>query len=135
MDGKTLTNRTLQLLNEVSTSAIINSRATFDFINDAARDWVIKTECLTAEDTLTTVASQAGYVLKADYLGLYLKQNNRFYVKFYDGSNYTFIDFREYTEVYYGNLDTSLLRITAAFTLRSQEPQARQDRLLAEDAY
>jgi hypothetical protein len=116
MDGKTLTSRTLQLLNEVSTSAIINSRATFDFINDAARDWVIKTECLTAEDTLTTVASQAGYVLKADYLGLYLKQNNRFYVKFYDGSNYTFIDFREYTEVYYGN-DTTAVDVPGYFTI------------------
>jgi hypothetical protein len=117
MDGKTITNRTLQLINEVSTSAMVNSRLTYDFINDAAKDWVIKTECLTAEDTLTTVASQTEYVLKADYLGLYLKQANQFYVKYYDGSNYTFIYFKEYADIYYEN-DTTDIDIPSDFTIR-----------------
>lgn len=117
MDGKTITNRVLQLLNETSSSALINTRATYDFINDGAKDWVFKTECLTAEETLTTVASQAGYVLPADYLGLYLKESNKFFVKYYDSSNYIFIYYRDYADVYYDN-DTTTVDIPSYFTIK-----------------
>jgi hypothetical protein len=117
MDGKTITNRMLQLLNELSTSAMINSRVSYDFINDAARDWVIKTECLTNEATLTTVASQTEYVLPADYLGLYLKQDNKFFVKYYDTANYIFIYFKEYADIYFEN-DSTDVDIPSDFTIR-----------------
>jgi hypothetical protein len=117
MDGKTITNRMLQLINELSTSAIINSRASYDFINEAAKDWVLQTECLTDEATLTTVASQTEYVLPADYLGLYLKQSNKYFVKYYDTSNYIFIYFKDYADIYFEN-DTTDVDIPSDFTIR-----------------
>jgi len=112
-----MTSRVLQLLNETSTSAIINSRLTYDFLNDAARDWVIQTQCLTKEQTITTVAHQSEYVLNADYLGLYLKHGGKYFVKYYDGSNYIFIDFREYAESYYEN-DTTPVDVPSFFSIR-----------------
>jgi hypothetical protein len=112
-----MTNRMLQILNEASTSGIINSRLTYDFLNEGARDWVIQTECLTAEATLTTVASTADYVLPADYLGLYMKHDGKYFVKYYDGTNYTFIDFREYASIYWEN-DTTAVDIPNYFTIR-----------------
>jgi len=112
-----MTNRVLQLLNEDSSSAIIDARTTYDFLNDAARDWVLQTECLTDEDTLTTVASQTEYVLSANYLGLYLKHDGKFFVKYYDGTNYSFIDYKTYAEIYWEN-DTTDVEIPGYFTIR-----------------
>lgn len=117
MDGANLRRRVAELLNEnETTSNLLVKRSTYDFLYDAAKNWVIKTECLTAEQTITTVASQSDYVLNADYLGLFLKRNDRFYAKYYDGSAYTFINFKPYTDVYYEN-QTTAISIPNYFTL------------------
>ncbi len=104
MNGENLTRRLLQVLNETSSSAIIDARTSYDYFYDAAKDWVIRTKCMTAEQTITTVDGTADYVLNGDYLGLYLKdRKDTLFIKLYDGSDYTFINFRPYSEVYEDN--------------------------------
>jgi hypothetical protein len=120
MDGANLTRRVLQLLNESSTSAFIDERTTFDFLYDGAKDFVIKTECLKGEQTITTTAGTADYVLNGDYLGIFFKYNGKFHVKYYDGANTTFIEYRDWNKLYYEN-NTTAQSIPDYFTLRDYQ--------------
>lgn len=116
MDGKNLTRRTLQILNEASTAAIIDSRTTYDYLYDGAKDFVVRTKCMTNEQTITTVASTSDYVLNWNYLGLFFRQNERHWIKYYNGSSYTFIEYRSYDDIYYEN-DTTAVSIPSYFTI------------------
>lgn len=116
MDGKDHLRRLEQLLGESSSGSWMKERTSYDYLYSAAQQWVKETECLTTTQTITTVASQAGYTLNGDYLSMYLKQNDRFYLKYYDGSNYTFLYFKPYQEVIYDN-DTTAVSVPSYFTI------------------
>lgn len=116
IDGKDLTRRLRHLLNLESGDPFLDSRTSYDFLYAAARQWVIETECLTAYQEITTVADQAGYTLNGDYLSLYLKEDDRFFIKFYDGTDYYFIFFKPYAEVIYDN-NTDSVAIPSYFTI------------------
>lgn len=108
MDGKDLSRRLRQLLLEASDSDYLDSRTSFDYIWEAAKEFARVTKCITAEQSITTVAEQAAYSLNGDYIGLYLKdKSNRFYVKYNDGTNDHFITFRDYEDVIFSNQTTS----------------------------
>lgn len=108
MDGESLFYKVRQSLSESSDSSWLDDRTTYDYLYEAAKGFVARTDCLTAEETITTVAEQSDYTLNADFLHLYLtNDSNEFYVKYYNGSGYTFITFREYDGIYYGNQTTS----------------------------
>ena len=116
MDGKDLKRRLRQLLGESSSGSWLDHRTSFDYLYAAAQQWVKETECLTTTQAITTVASQAGYSLNGDYLSMYLKENDRYYLKYYDGSNYTFLYFKPYQEVIHDN-DTTAVSIPSYFTI------------------
>ena len=108
MDGESLLYKLRQLLSESSGSSWLDDRTTYDYLYEGAKGFVARTDCLTASQTITTVAEQSAYTLNADFLHLYLtNDSNQFYLKYYDGSGYTFITFREYDGIYYANQTTS----------------------------
>jgi hypothetical protein len=108
MDGKSLTNGLAALLNEtISSSSFLESRVSYDYLYEAALEFVRRTRVLTATQSITTVADQTNYDLNADYLMPYLRDSdNRYIVKINDGSNDYFIPFRDYESVTYANNST-----------------------------
>lgn len=118
MDGKNYLRLLRQTLNLTSTSTALDERTSYDYLYAAARRWVIETECLTAEQEITTVADQADYTLNGDFLSLYLKHYEDLIIKYYDasGEDYTFPTFKPYAEVYYDN-DTDSVAVPDEFTL------------------
>ncbi|MEA2066549.1 MAG: hypothetical protein U9O65_05565 [Thermotogota bacterium] len=104
MDGKDLKRRVRQFLNEPSTSSFLDARTTYDFLYEAAKAWVIASKCLRKTQTITTVADQRAYTLDGDFLGHYLRDDDRdFFIKYNDGSNDYFLDFKTYQEIIHDN--------------------------------
>ncbi|MCK4240818.1 MAG: hypothetical protein KAX30_04285 [Candidatus Atribacteria bacterium] len=120
IDGKDLIRRVRQLLNEPSTSPFLDERTTYDFLYAAARQWIIETESVTAEQSITTVASQAGYTIDGDFLSLYLKDNDEFFIKYNDGTDDYFIKFKPYSEVIFEN-NTTDADIPSNFTITDDQ--------------
>ena len=110
MDGKSLTNGLAKILSEnISTSSFLDPRTSYDYIYEAVLEFCRRTRCLTASQTITTVADQTNYDLNTDFLSLYLRDNsNRYVVKFNDGSNDYFLPFRDFESVSYSNQTTSV---------------------------
>lgn len=117
MDGKNLLRLVRQLLGETSTGTFLDERTTYDYLYEAAKEWVRETACLTAEQSITTVAEIQGYTLDGEFMGLYLKHNDEYIIKIYDGSDYYFAKFKPYGDVYYEN-DTTSVAIPPYFTIR-----------------
>ncbi len=108
MDGKALTRKLRELLDESSTSSWLDTRTSYDYLYEAAIEFVSRTDCLREEQSITTVADQAGYTLNADFIKLYLKNSdNNFYIKYNDGTTNHFIRHRDYEDVIYGDNTTS----------------------------
>lgn len=111
MDGKDLKRRVRQLLNEPSTSSFLDARTTYDFLYEAAKEWTIVSKCLRKTQSITTVADQQGYTLDGDFLGHYLKDDDRdFFIKYNDGDDDHFLDFKPYQEIIYDN-DTDSISV------------------------
>jgi hypothetical protein len=105
MDGKMLKEQLRLLLNESTGSGFLDNRTSFEYLYDAACITAEMLQNLKAQTELTTVAGQIGYKLPADFLSLYLKDNeNRFFVKYTDGDgNDQFIKHAAYEDVVYSN--------------------------------
>lgn len=108
MDGSDLKRRLTQILNEDSDSQWLDERTSFDFIYEAAIEFADRTHCLTDTQSITTVADQTGYNLEPDFLKLYLKDSRgELFVK-YDDGNDTFLPWKDYEKIIYGNQTTSV---------------------------
>lgn len=105
MDGKSLTEKVHDELREdLSTSGFITLKLTYDHLYSGALEFARRTNCLTATQSITTVAGQTNYDLNADYLKLYLTNDkNEFIVKYNDGTNITFLTHREYAAIINSN--------------------------------
>lgn len=109
VDGKSLIRSLRELLNEDSTSSWLNTRSSYEFLWQAANELVSRTFCLRSTQSITTVANQSGYTLKADFLKLYLKNDDgEFYIKYNDGTNDYFKTYKEYSDIIYENNTTSV---------------------------
>jgi len=120
VDGKDLLRRYKQLLHIASTDTDWDEMTAYDNLYAAAKEWVIQTECLTATQTITTIANTAGYTLNGDYLSMYLKHNDRYFFKYNDGTTDYFLYFKPYEDVIFDNQTTAAL-IPSNFTL-SDDP-------------
>src|SRR3989304_736964 len=124
MDGKELLYRLRQLLNEDSDSAFLDNRTSYTFLWEAAKEFVAKTNCLRAEQSITTVADQDTYTLNADFMKLYLRdRDGLFFIKYNDGSNNHFLLYKSYEEMVYEDYTTSVARPTF-FTILDQSSLA-----------
>jgi len=91
MDGKTLLQQLRNRLNEDETSTFLDTKSSYEFINEAAVELSQKTKLLTGVQTITTVADQKEYELNADFLNLYLLDSSlNLFIKYNDGSNNSF---------------------------------------------
>lgn len=105
MDGKEALERLYDLVNEDSTSNFITRKLAFSYLNEAAHEFVQRTDCLKATQTITTVVDQAGYSLNADFLKLYLMDDrNRYYIKY----NETFIYAKDYSDIVFASRDSGI---------------------------
>jgi len=109
MDGQNLQRLVRQFLNEPSTSSFLDARFTYDALYAGAKEWTRISKCLRTTQSITTVADQRGYSLNGDFLGHYIKDNDDNYIiKYNDGSNDYFLDFKPYEEIIYDNDTTSV---------------------------
>ena len=117
MDGKELSYRLRQIINEDANSDFMDSKTSYQFLWEAARDFAAATGALKGSQSITTVASQQGYTLNADFGQLYLKDDdNEFVIKYSDGTTTTFLKWKLYEEIIYDNQTTAVVR-PSYFTL------------------
>jgi len=96
-------------LNEDSSSSFLDDKTTYSYLWDAAIEFSTRAEALKSTQSITTVADQSGYALNADFIRLYLKDSSGdYYIKYNDGTNDTFLNFREYENVIHDNQTTSV---------------------------
>lgn len=109
MDGKTLIRELRQILNEASDSVYMDNKLSYELLWQAATEFVDRTNALTATQSISTVANQAEYSLNADFLKFYLRnKNNNLFIKYNNGSDDTFIFYKDKAEVIYQNSTASV---------------------------
>lgn len=117
MDGSTLLRRLRQLLGEDSDSGWLDNFTSYDFLYDAAIEFVDRTGCLHAEQEITTVAEQTDYDLEPDFLRLYMKNSSgNYYIKYNDGTNNFFPTWKDYEDMFYEDNTTSVT-LPSKFTI------------------
>lgn len=84
---------------------------------EAAQEFVNRTNCLKSTQTITTVADQSDYTLNADFVRLYIRNTDKnFILKYNDGNSNTFLTWKEYGAIIYGD-NTDSVSIPSHFTL------------------
>lgn len=131
MDGKEALRRLREMLDEESTGTWMDTRTSYDYLWEAATEYTDRTGCLTNEQRIITTANKPNYTLGWDYLRLYLRDaDNKFYIKFNNGSSDSFITHKDYEDIYYNNTNyivdlnastTGLTAATGSFTDTLQE--------------
>lgn len=117
MDGKTLLYKLRQLLNEDSDSGFLDKRTSYDYLWEAAIEFVNRTACLKSTQSISTVVDQTGYTLNADFLSMYLKNDsNNLYIKYNNGSTDSFVTWKDYEDIIYGN-NTSSQSVAGGFSI------------------
>ena len=101
--------RVRQLLNEDSNTGWLDDYTTYDFLYEAAKDFVDRTGCLRSSQDITTVADDDEYDLNPDFLRLYAKdRDNRFFITLYDDSDYYKLYWKDYEDILYDKNTTSV---------------------------
>lgn len=101
MDGSIMLYQLRQLLQEGSTSTFLDERTSYDNLYEGACALVSELGLLTDTQTITTVATQSLYDINANYLCLFLRDDqNQYILKYNDGSNDTWVSFRDYGYAY-----------------------------------
>jgi hypothetical protein len=113
MDGKDLTRRLRQMLNEDSDSNWLDSRTTYDFLYEAAIAFVDRTHCLKSKQTITTIADQTDYNINGNFLKLYLKDTNGNLIIKIEND---FIPWKDHSDIVYGN-QTDSVSLPDSFTV------------------
>lgn len=109
MDGHDLSRRITQLLNEEDSAGWLDARSTYDFLYEAAIALVDRTGCLRNTQEITTVADTQEYNLAPDFLRLSLRNSSeQLIVKYNDGTNDTFISWKDYEDIIYSNQEDSI---------------------------
>lgn len=117
MDGKALEYGLRNLINEKSTSRFLDARTSYSFLYEAAVELTRISECFRTTQAITTIANQAAYTIDGNFLALYLKNSdNQFFLKYNDGSNDYFLEYKPYQEVIWDN-DTDSVTIPSYWTI------------------
>ena len=109
MDGRTLSRELRLLLSEPSGSTYLDDKSSYDQLFKAASEFVARTRVNTSSQVITTVATQAAYTLNADFLDVWTTDDqNRKFIKYYDGSFTSFLYDRDYAAVLLANSSSSV---------------------------
>lgn len=110
MDGKEFLYLLRKTLGELADSSFLDNKTSYYYGHCAATAFVRRTHCLKNTQSITTVADQSDYTLNADFLEMYIKDDDLDYViKYNDGTNNSFVKFKPYQEIVVGNNTTSQL--------------------------
>lgn len=121
-DGFTLIRELRQCLQESTTSTWPDLKTSYDYIYQAVEATNARVGLLTSSHAITSVASQRNYTLNADFLTLYLRDDqNRFYIKYYDGIDTYFIFPSSYDSIVLSNNNTAI-PIPNAFCIKYASP-------------
>lgn len=102
MDGKDALRRLRELLDEESTGTWLDDRTSYDYLWEAAKEFVRRTGFHTGVQRIETSPDVRDYALKGDFMGLYLKDpDQRYYIKFYDVGAEHRVFFKDYEEIEY----------------------------------
>lgn len=108
MDGLELLYKLRQILNESDDSGFMDDKTSYDYLNEAAYEFIRRTKFLRATQTITTVADQSTYDLNADFIEVYLRDyEEQPFIKINDGNSDQFIFWRDYKDIIYSNNTTS----------------------------
>lgn len=128
MIGKELIYRLNQVLNEaVPTGTWVDRKTSFDFLYEAAKDFVKETKTLHSTQTITTSSGQTAYSLNPDFLEVYSTKGFRDedkVLKYSDGTNTYWVPWQPYTTTFYNNNTTSVL-IPNRFSIIDATPESR----------
>lgn len=110
MDGGSLIYKLRNLLRETSTSSFLDTRTSYDYIYEAVKKFGARVKCLTATQSITTVANQSSYDLNADFQNLYFRNDRSDHViKYTNASNEVYwIPYRGYEYSAQANNTTSI---------------------------
>lgn len=100
MDGKDLTRRLMQMLDEESTGTWLDARTSYDYLWEAAKECNRRLKALTSTMQIVTVENQPNYALRPDFLKLFNhNRDNRFFIKYSTGANNTFLYFKDMEDI------------------------------------
>ena len=120
-------NMTEKYLEEDTDSGFVDDFTTYQYINEAAVEFVRRTECLTTSEDITTVADQAAYTLSPDFMSLYMRDSrDRFFVKINDGTNNYFSTWKHYEDIILADQSSDSITIPSHFTIRNKTTRADQ---------
>lgn len=104
MDGKRLLRTLRGLLSEDSNSDFLQDLESYQYLYEAAVEFVSRTKCLKNSAEITTVADQASYTLPANFLEVYMRTaDRRLYVIYNDGSENYFLYEKDYESIVYSD--------------------------------
>ncbi len=115
-DGREMTRRLKLDLRESDNSAFINTYLSYRYINEAASNYVMRTNSVRTTQSITTVADQAEYSLAPDHLSIYVQQGGKRYIKYNDGSTNFFPEFIDHEEIVHRSSSASTA-IPSQFTV------------------
>lgn len=118
MDGQTLLYHLRHLLEEDSNSGFLDAFSSYEFLNEAADDFVSRTKCLKSTQSITTVASTGTYDLNKDFMGLYVRnQQKKHVIQYNDGSTNHFVTWQPYEEFVMADHGTNTQAVPGRFTI------------------
>lgn len=115
-DGREMTRKLRFDLQESDNSAFWNLYMGYRDINEAANNYVMKTNSIRSTQSITTVADQAEYTLSPDHLNIYVQEDGKRYIKYNNGSTNFFPEFIDHEEIVHRSSSASTA-IPSQFTV------------------
>ena len=108
MVGKDMLYKLRLLINELDDSPFFDELTAYQALNEAACQFVSRTNALKYKTTITTVADQTTYLLPLDLLLPLTTKDNKQYLRYYDGSSYSNIFRKDQDDSFFQNNTTSV---------------------------
>jgi hypothetical protein len=106
-DGREMTRRLKHDLLESDNSAFISTYLSYRYINEAANNYVMRTNSVRKTQTITTVKDQVGYTLASDFLSIYTQESGDRFIKYNNGATNFFPEFENYEEIIHKSSSSS----------------------------
>ncbi len=106
-DGREMSRRLKHDLLESDNSAFINDYLSYRYINEAANNYVMRTNSVRSTQSITTVKDQAEYTLSPDHLNIYIQEDGSRYIKYNNGATNFFPEFLDYEEIVHRSSSSS----------------------------
>lgn len=124
MDGKSLLNAVLDLCDDRNAAAeLYHRRRIFECLDHACAIFCRSVRNYKASATLTTVHAQQDYALPADFIDLYMKRGGGYFVRYYDGTDYSWPRVVPWEELFQANL-TDEESVPSRVSIREAESAA-----------